>query len=118
MSEPKFNSSLSIEEIEENFKNINFFDGVIDGLNEALAYEKGTATAETTARKHSLPEVNIAEIRKSLSMTQKTFAAVLGVSCRTVESWECGKTNPTPTAKKLIFLISQDHSLIQKLQAE
>ena len=49
-------------------------------------------------------------------MTQKSFAAVLGVSCRTVEAWESGKSNPTPTAKKLMFLIQEDHTLIQKLQ--
>lgn len=118
MSELKFHSSLSMEQIEENFKDANFFDSVMDGLNEALAYEKGKANAETIARKRSLPEINVAEVRNSLSLTQKAFAAILGVSCRTVEAWECGRTNPTPTAKKLIFLISQDHSLIQKLQTE
>ena len=118
MAELHLNSPLSMDEIENNFKNVDFFGEVMDGLNEALAYEKGTAKAETIARKRSLPAVNVAEVRNSLSMTQKAFASVLGVSSRTVEAWECGKTNPTPTAKKLIFLISQDHSLIQKLQNE
>ena len=115
MSEKIFESSLSIEEIENNFKDINFFDGVIEGLEEALAYKEGTAKPETIARKHSLPDVNVSQIRNALSMTQKAFANVLGVSCRTVEAWESGRSNPTPTARKLMFLISQDHSLIQKL---
>ncbi|MBR1969205.1 MAG: helix-turn-helix domain-containing protein [Clostridia bacterium] len=87
----------------------------MEGLNEALAYEKGKASAETYARKSSLPQVNVQEIRKSLSMTQKAFANILGVSCRTVEAWECGKSTPTPTAKKLMYLIGQDHSLVDKL---
>ena len=86
------------------------------GLNEALAYEKGKASAETFARKQSLPTVNVTEVRSSLGMTQKSFANVLGVSCRTVEAWECGKSTPTPTAKKLIYLIHNDHSLVHKLQ--
>lgn len=116
MSEIKFKSSLSPEEIEENFKGVDFFSGIMAGLNEALAYEKGKASAETFARKQSLPNVNVAEVRASLSMTQKTFAAMLGVSCRTVEAWECGKSNPTPTAKKLIYLIQEDHSLAEKLR--
>ncbi len=115
MKNLEFNSSLSQEQIEDNFKNVNFFDEVMEGLEEALAYEKGTATAETIARKRTLPNIDVFEIRNSLSMTQRAFAAILGVSCRTVEAWECGKSNPTPTAKKLMFLISQDHSLIQKL---
>ncbi|MBQ2743458.1 MAG: helix-turn-helix domain-containing protein [Oscillospiraceae bacterium] len=115
MHEPNFKSSLSMNEIEENFKNIDFFSGIMDGLNEALAYEKGKASSVSFARKQSLPSVNVVEIRKSLSMTQKSFASVLGVSSRTVESWESGKTTPTPTAKKLIHLISQDHTLIDRL---
>jgi len=115
MAEIRFKSSLSIEEIEENFKEIDFFSGIMEGLNEALAYEKGKASAETFARKQSLPTINVLEVRKSLSMTQKAFANVLGVSCRTVEAWECGKSTPTPTAKKLIYLIQQDNSLVDRL---
>ena len=115
MEEIRFKSSLTDEQIEENFKNVDFFSGIMDGLNEALAYEKGKASAETFARKQSLPNVNVLDVRNSLAMTQKSFANVLGVSCRTVEAWECGKSVPTPTAKKLIYLISQDNSLVDKL---
>lgn len=115
MSEIHFESSLSIEEIEDNFKEIDFFAGIMDGLNEALAYEKGKASAETFARKQALPTISVLGVRKSLCMTQKSFANVLGVSRRTVEAWESGKTTPTPTAKKLIYLIQQDHSLVDKL---
>lgn len=118
MSEIRFKSSLTVEEIEENFKEIDFFSGIVEGLNEALAYEKGKASAETFARKQSLPVINVSEVRASLSMTQKTFAKVLGVSCRTVEAWECGKSTPTPTAKKLLYLIQNDHSLVNKLLSE
>lgn len=115
MSELRLESSLTMEEIEANFKDIDFFSGIMDGLQEALAYTKGKAAADTFVRKRSLPSINVAEIRASLSMTQKGFAEVLGVSCRTVEAWESGKSTPTPTAKKLMFLIQEDHSLIQKL---
>lgn len=113
MSEMKFKTKLTTEEIEKNFEGIDFFSGIMEGLEEALKYEKENVNALT--RKRSLPSVNVAEIRKSLNMTQKMFASVLGVSCRTVEAWECGKSNPTPTAKKLIYLISENHSLAEKL---
>jgi len=115
MSELHFKSSLTIDEIEENFKDVDFFSGIMDGLQEALAYTKGKAAANTFARKRSLPVVNVVEIRTALAMTQKAFAEVLGVSCRTVEAWESGKSTPTPTAKKLMFLIQEDPSLVQKL---
>ncbi len=113
MDELIFESSLTDEQIAENFKDISFFDGLMSGLNEALAYEKGNARAETYARKRSLPEIDVAKERSALKMTQKAFAALIGVSKRTVEAWECGK--PSPTAKKLIHLISVDPSLVQKL---
>lgn len=115
MSEFSFKSSLSMEQIEENFKEIDFFSGIMEGLGEALAFEKGKASAETFARKQSLPQIDVLSVRKSLSMTQKSFAEVLGVSCRTVEAWECGKSTPTPTAKKLMYLIQEDHTLVDKL---
>lgn len=115
MADLRFESSLSIEEIEDNFKDVDFFAGIMDGLQEALAYEKGKAAADTFARKRSLPSLNVAEVRSALSMTQRAFAELLGVSCRTVEAWESGRSTPTPTAKKLMYLISEDHTLIQKL---
>ena len=62
MSEIRFKSSVSIEEIEENFKDVDFFSGIMDGLSEALAYEKGKASAETFARKKALlhlPQKNL-----------------------------------------------------------
>lgn len=116
MSDLTFKSSLTMEEIEKNFAEMDFFSGLMEGLEEAVAYSKGKASVETFVRKRSLPAVNVSDIRESLRMTQKTFAAVLGVSCRTVEAWESGKSNPTPTAKKLMYLIQEDHSLVEKLQ--
>ena len=116
MATPVFKSKLSNAEIEDNFKDVDFFSGIMAGLEEALAFEKGTAKAATIARKRSLPDVNVAETIKDLQMSQKTFASVLGVSPRTVEAWEAGKSNPSPTARNLIYLISQDHTLVSKLQ--
>ena len=49
-------------------------------------------------------------------MTQKAFADVLGVSKRTVEAWETGRSTPSPTAKNLIYLISQKPDLVLMLQ--
>lgn len=115
MEELRLQSSLTMEEVEDNFQNVDFFSGVMEGLQEALAHSQGRAAAETVERKRALPTVNVAELRTALSMTQKTFADLLGVSRRTVEAWESGRSTPTPTAKKLMFLIEKDHSIVQKL---
>ena len=115
MAELTFKSSLSIDEVEDNFKDMDFFSEIMDSLTEALAASKGQAAADTFTRKRSLLVVDICGTRKSLNMTQKGFADMLGVSRRTVEAWESGRTSPTPTAKKLIYLISEDKNLAQKL---
>ena len=95
-----------MEEIENNFKDSDFFNGIKEGLEEALAYEKGKASAETIARKRSLPDVNVKAERESLDMN------VLGVPRRTVEAWETGRSTPSPAAKNLIYLISQKPDLL------
>ena len=115
MQDLTLKSSLSMEEIEDNFKTMDFFSEIMDSLTEALAESKGQAAADTYTRKRSLPDVDICQTRKSLQMTQKGFADILGVSCRTVEAWEAGRSSPTPPAKKLIYLINQDNTLVQKL---
>ena len=116
MGDHVFKSKYSMEEIERNFKDADFFNGIREGLEEALAYEKGKASAETIARKRSLPDVDVKAERESLDMTQKAFANVLGVSKRTVEAWETGRSTPSPTAKNLIYLISQKPDLVLMLQ--
>ena len=116
MKEPIFRTSLTDEEIKRNFEDTNLFDGIMQGLEEALAFEKGDAKAASLIRKRRLPQIDVAAERRALNMTQKSFATMLGVSCRTVEAWETGKSNPSPTARNLLYLISQDHSLVSKLQ--
>ena len=115
MEDVKFTSTLTEEEIAKNFEDIDFFSGIMSGLEEALEFEKGNAKAATIARKNSLPDVDSAELRKSLNMTQKQFACILGVSPRTVESWEIGRSNPSPTARNLLFLIQKNPALISDL---
>lgn len=58
MAELEFTSSLSNEEIEENFRDIDFFTSIMSGLEEAVAYEKGLSKAETVVRKYDSPDDN------------------------------------------------------------
>lgn len=118
MDELKLQTPLSVEEIEANFKDFDLFSELKQGLEEALAYQRGEEVPGLVVHERTAPDVNAAEVRKSLSLTQRAFAAVLGVSCRTVESWESGRSNPAPTARKLMYLIREDPSLISKLQQQ
>ncbi len=63
MNEPVFKSGLTLKEMEDNFEHMDFFGELMEGLTEALAYSKGKAAADTFARKRSLPEIDVTEIR-------------------------------------------------------
>lgn len=58
MSEPIFNSDLTMEQIEKNFEGMDFFAGLMEGLQEAYACEKGNA-----APGHDLTQAIAAECR-------------------------------------------------------
>lgn len=116
MADLYLKTPLPMEKIAENFNDFDLFSSMEEGLKEAAAYQRGEEVPGLVVRERSLPEVDAAAVRKSLSLTQRAFASILGVSCRTVEAWESGRSNPTPTARKLLYLIQEDHSLISKLQ--
>ncbi len=48
------------------------------------------------------PESGIAETRQDAGLSQASFAALLGVSIRTLQDWEQGRREPSGAAKTLI----------------
>ena len=40
-------------------------------------------------------------------MTQSVFAIYMGVSKKTVEAWECGRTHPTGPVFRLLDILSR-----------
>lgn len=111
MAELVFESSLTESEIENNFKDISFFDGLMSGLTEALAYGKSRDLCKEAESSRS----ECCRAKKIAQHEPEVFSALIGVSKRTVEAWESGKCVPSPTAKKLIYLLSVEPSLIRKL---
>ncbi len=115
MDELVLETPLSPEEIAENFKDFDLTSALQNTLEEIDAWKRGEEVP-IVVRERTLPDVDAAEIRKSLSLTPKDFAGILGVSTQTVEEWESGRSNPTPTERKLMYLIQEDHTLVQKLR--
>ncbi len=50
MADLVLQSLLTMDEIEENFKDVDFFSEIKEGLQEVLDYEKGTAAVAVSAR--------------------------------------------------------------------
>lgn len=100
---------------------MNVYESIMQGLTEALEYtQEGGDTARsvrvTIAPPPEISADDVKELRKSLNMTQSTFAAVLGVSNKTVEAWEKGTNTPAGTARRMISMLKVDHSIPEKYQ--
>ena len=87
------------------------FEDLQEGLLQAIDYAKGKGPARTiTYTIDPVVELNkdqIREIRMEAQMTQSVFADYLGVSVKTVEAWERGRTHPTGPAYRLMSFLAQ-----------
>lgn len=98
---------------------------IIEGLQEALAYERGELTnvrvhtVEVTARSAHVERPPwyapflVREIRHKLSVSQAIFAEMLGVSASSVRAWEQGKREPDGPARRLLQ-IAETHPEVFK----
>ena len=95
------------------------YDGIIQGLQEAIDYNEGKIKARTkTISIEPVPDFEAPEIksiRNELGMTQVLFAGFMGVSTKTVEAWEAGRNMPDGPARRILAMLKVDPQLPQKL---
>ena len=97
----------------------SLFESLVTGLNEAIedASSKQSKLRRTTI---SIEPVKIYKaeevknIRKSTGLTQKMFAAYMGVSDKTVEAWEAGTNHPSGAASRILSMMEMDKDLVLK----
>ena len=75
------------------------FAELIESAHEAVTISKGSRKA---SRVFSYEHPDPVKARENLSMTQLEFAALLGVSERTLQSWEQGRRVPSGAAMMLL----------------
>ena len=89
----------------------SLFDELKTGLQEAIDFEKGSGSAKTTVyvvnpvQKYTNQDIK--RIRNEAGMTQAVFASYMGVSVKTVEAWELGRTHPTGPAYRLMGILDE-----------
>jgi len=92
---------------------------LIEAMQELLDYSEGkidlrTSRFNVTPVCDTISVEDIKATRKKLGMSQSVFAVVLGVSKKTVESWENGRYTPDGAARRLISMFQADPSLPEK----
>jgi putative transcriptional regulator len=98
------------------------FDSIMTGLGEAIEYERGNKNAGRSRIRETQPKIRpvkaytketIKNIRLSRNLSQRAFAEVIGVSCKTVEAWEAGRNHPAGSASRILEIIEKDSRLLE-----
>jgi putative transcriptional regulator len=92
---------------------------LIEAMQELVDYSEGKVNLRTTKLnispvREKIEADEIREVRKNLGMTQGVFAVVIGVSKKTVESWESGRYSPDGAARRLISIMQKDPDFPEK----
>ncbi len=75
------------------------FQQLVSSLKEGGAILRGTKKA---SRQKTLKWPDAGLVREKLGLTQSQFAAMIGISIRTLQNWEQGHRRPEGTARALL----------------
>jgi putative transcriptional regulator len=85
---------------------------LIKSAQEALDFAKGTANLDEY-RVHIPEEIDVKNIRESLSMSQTEFADYFGFSVRTLQEWEQGRAVPRGVSKNFLILLQREPEMVR-----
>lgn len=95
------------------------YESILTGLNEAISDACGEKPLQKRQRitvepvkKYEAEEVK--RVRKSTGMSQKAFAAYMGVSDKTVEAWEAGTNRPSGAASRILTMMERDREFVNR----
>ena len=94
---------------------------LVAAMQEALDHSEGKMELRTTRLNISpvcktISADEIKNVRKKLGMSQSIFAIVIGVSKKTVESWETGRYMPDGAARRLISVLQKDPNFLERYE--
>lgn len=81
------------------------YNSIAKGLSEAIDLNKGKQVAAKTYRPE---EIDVAQLRHSLGLTQTEFAAKFRVSLGTLRHWERGDRKPHGPALALLHIVAKE----------
>lgn len=100
----------------------SLFEMITEGFDSALEWAQGKTKLRVTQFRDPGPPPryeaeDVVRIRESVHLSQGAFAKFLGVSRKTVASWEQGVRTASTGTSRLLQLIEDPH-LLNRLRAE
>ena len=97
----------------------DIFGEIMEGIGELKAHREGRLTLRSyKVEPPTLPPVDpqtIRDVRERFRLSRALFARLLGLSVRTLEGWEQGRSNPTPLAAILFELLRQHPETLEQI---
>jgi putative transcriptional regulator len=88
----------------------------LPAVEDAARLVAELSAAGVAASLRSTPKaVSVAEIRKSLNLTQEQFALRFGFELDTLRRWESGRSAPDKAARSYLTLIRKEPETIQRI---
>jgi putative transcriptional regulator len=89
---------------------------MIAGLREALAHAR--SEMELPEYTVTVPEkIDVARLRKSLGLSQRSFAQRFGLDVTAVHAWEQGRRRPDRAARILLAVIAREPEAVRRALA-
>lgn len=102
-------SKLTEKQIAKWEKRRNIGREIVDGIRDIKARRVG--------RRFTAESYQIVRAREKSGLSQSRFAALLGVSVRTLQEWEQGRREPSAAAKTLIRVAEINPGVLRKIAA-
>lgn len=102
-------SKMTEKQLAKWEKSRNIGREIVDGIRDIKA---GRAS-----RRYTIESFPIVRAREKSGLSQSQFAALLGVSVRTLQEWEQGRREPSAAAKTLIRVAELNPAVLRKIAA-
>jgi len=102
-------SKMTAKQLAKWEKGRNVGREIVDGIRDIKAGRVG--------RHFTVESYPIVRAREKSGLSQSQFAALLGVSVRTLQEWEQGRREPSAAAKTLIKVAELSPSVLRKIAA-
>ena len=83
----------------DEYMNEKLFEELLESVREGGAILRGEKEA---SRMFVVETPNVKQIRKRYQLSQTEFAALMGISVKTLQNWEQGRRNPRGAARVLL----------------
>lgn len=91
------------------------FQELCESIRQAGEIRRGE---RKPSRVHKIDDPEPKAIRERLGLSQSRFAAIIGVSVRTLQNWEQGRREPEGPAKALLRVVDREpEAVLQALHA-